>query len=391
MNKKQPHIGLYLAAKPEAGGIYQYALSIIDALKTTPNIRVTCFVEDPNWQRHIPDYFHLHVNSSSKLKKGVGRIVRKVSFSLRNKQAGFFDRSVTSINKSDCDLVIFPSQDSLTYQINKPALTAVHDLMHRYESHFDEYQHGIYNERELHYQAICENARGILVDSELGKQHVIESYNVPATKVHVLKFVPPFYLKSSPAVDIKSKYNLPDEFIFYPAQFWEHKNHKNLVRAVKILKDQGIKIHTVFIGSAKNNYDCVIQLIDDLKLKDEISVLGYIPLNEIVSFYKQATAMIFVSLAGPTNIPPVEAMMLGCPAIVSDAYAMPEQVGEGALLVDAKSPEDIAKKIKLLHQDDRLRETLIEKGFEQIKKWDQDAFNQRLAEIIQLNLEKKQS
>jgi glycosyltransferase involved in cell wall biosynthesis len=254
--------------------------------------------------------------------------------------------------------------------------------MHRYEPHFSEYQGNVFKERERHYSLICKKSAGILVDSLLGKKHVEESYGMESNSIHLLPFVPPLYLKNSQEVDIKSKYNLPDNFVFYPAQFWEHKNHSALVKTIKTLKEKQVDVHMVFIGSQKNNYEKVVNEIAEANLQNDISILGYIPQNEMYSFYKQAKAMVFASLAGPTNIPPIEAMLLGCPALVSDAYAMPEQVGNGALLIDASNPDDIADKLSWLLEEEGRRAELIDSGYRQIRKWDQDAFNQRLSEII---------
>jgi glycosyltransferase involved in cell wall biosynthesis len=383
LKNNKPHIGLYLAAKPEAGGIYQYALGLIEGLMALKGrIEISCFVEDEEWGALIPEYMEVQLSVPNKYRKACGRIIRKISFKNSNKYAAFFNRSVRKINKSSCDLLIYPSQDSLTYQTDVPALTAVHDLMHRYERHFSEYQGNVFKDRERHYSLICEKAAGILVDSKLGKQHVEESYGMSSNDIHLLPFVPPVYLKESEEVDIRMKYSLPTDFVFYPAQFWEHKNHAALVEACKIMKTENNGIHLVFIGSPKNNYEKVVAQIEAENLKEDISILGFIPQDEMYSFYKQARAMVFPSLAGPTNIPPMESMILGCPALVSDAYAMPEQVGNGAMLIDATNPTEIAEKLTWLLEDEKRSRDLIKKGHAQINKWDQNAFNKRLEEIL---------
>jgi glycosyltransferase involved in cell wall biosynthesis len=89
-----------------------------------------------------------------------------------------------------------------------------------------------------------------------------------------------------------------------------------------------------------------------------------------------------VSLIGPTNIPPLEAMTAGCPAIVSDIYAMPDQVGDAGLMVDPLNPADIAHKISLIWNDEALRQSMIEKGFRQIQQWGSVQFNSRFKDIV---------
>jgi glycosyltransferase involved in cell wall biosynthesis len=99
-------------------------------------------------------------------------------------------------------------------------------------------------------------------------------------------------------------------------------------------------------------------------------------------------ALTFVSLLGPTNIPPIEAMFLGCPVIVSNKYAMPEQVGNAGLLVNPLDPQDIANKIDMIYKDENKRRQLIAKGIIISNMWKQEDFNKMLHGIIVTLLKK---
>ena len=103
----------------------------------------------------------------------------------------------------------------------------------------------------------------------------------------------------------------------------------------------------------------------------------------MASLYRNAVMTTFVSFLGPTNIPVIESLTLSCPLICSNVYGMPDQVGEAALLIDPKSPVDIASKIQLLLDDEPLRLTLTRKGLEIIKNYGQQEFNLILKKIIQ--------
>jgi glycosyltransferase involved in cell wall biosynthesis len=94
---------------------------------------------------------------------------------------------------------------------------------------------------------------------------------------------------------------------------------------------------------------------------------------------------------GPTNIPPLEAMALGCPVAASKIYGMPEQLGDAALFFDPRSIEGIAQAMKVLWQDDNLCAELSQKGTARSLRWNQSHFNQRLHEIIQKVLQEKQN
>ena len=96
--------------------------------------------------------------------------------------------------------------------------------------------------------------------------------------------------------------------------------------------------------------------------------------------------MIMPSFFGPTNIPPLEAMALGCPVAVSNNYAMGEQVGDAGLLFSPYSPEEIAQCIFRLWTDESLRQRLIENGHKQINKWTKKDFENRLMDIVYTEL-----
>jgi glycosyltransferase involved in cell wall biosynthesis len=376
------YIGIYLASEPYGGGTYQYNLSILHALESLDDSQyvITAFYHDIEWEKIIPIKFEKIQANRPIVLRILGRVYKMIDRSAEGwrRFAYIFNPIINKINNSKCDVVIYPSQDAVSYQTKKKSLSTIHDLMHRYESHFEEYQNGEYDRREKHYSMMCKCADGVLVDSEIGRQHVVESYNTDSFKVFVLPFVPPLYLLNAKEVDVKTKYNLPDDYIFYPAQFWEHKNHINLLKAIKILKEKNIEVNLVLVGSKKNNYEEVMKKIDELGLRDNVFVLGYVSNDDMASLYKNALATTFTSLIGPTNIPPMEALTLGCPLICSNAYGMPEQVGDAALLVDPKSPKDIAEKIKKFYFDGVLAKNHIQMGYNKIEEYGQKEFNDRL-------------
>jgi glycosyltransferase involved in cell wall biosynthesis len=256
--------------------------------------------------------------------------------------------------------------------------------MHRYEKHFPEAGSSTqYRSREKHYQRMCIHSKAVLVDSEIGKQQSVESYHPNPDKIYVLPFVPPGYIHQiDESVNIFSIYNIPDKYIFYPAQFWEHKNHKALIRAMALNKEKGIDLNLVFVGEKKNAFNSINDLITELCLNKSITILDYIPDNHIPLFYRYARAMIMPTFFGPTNIPPLEAFATGCPAAVSNIYAMPEQVGEAALLFDPNSDEEIAETLFRLWTDDKLLKELINKGDKKTEEWNQVKFNERFKSII---------
>ena len=191
------------------------------------------------------------------------------------------------------------------------------------------------------------------------------------------------------AEDILAKYNLPERFLFYPAHFWYHKNHERLINALKHIKQNfRVTIPLVIVGSPKESFKKVINLIRKLNMEKQIINLGYVLDTEIVSLYKKAVALVFPSLFGPTNIPPLEAMLLGTPIACSNLFSMPEQIGDAGLLFDPFNMEDIAEKIYRVWIDQNLREELIKRGYERVKNVTLENYARKWEKIIDEALEK---
>ena len=78
------------------------------------------------------------------------------------------------------------------------------------------------------------------------------------------------------------------------------------------------------------------------RLPTGVEALGGVSADELVSLYRRAAALVFPSLYEGFGLPPVEAMACGCPVAASSAGALPEVVGDAAVLFDPRDPEAIA-------------------------------------------------
>ncbi len=215
----------------------------------------------------------------------------------------------------------------------------------------------------------------------LGKKQFEESYikNLGRkTMIVSLPFVAPDHV----LCDKEEYVDVPENYVFYPAQFWQHKNHINLLKAIEILKNSIDDIHLVLVGSEKNYHSVVKRYIQENQLQGYITILGFVSNEKITYLYKHALGMVMPSYFGPTNIPPLEAMALGCPVAVSNKYAMPEQVGNAGLLFNPDSAEEIAECIRMLWTDEKLRNKMKELGYKQIQRWTKKEFGKRLYHVI---------
>jgi glycosyltransferase involved in cell wall biosynthesis len=240
--------------------------------------------------------------------------------------------------------------------------------------------------RENVFIALLPRASMIITGTQAGKDEIVHYYRVTPANVMVISLPVPAAPLMAPQranVGIEQRYGLSGDFLLYPAQFWPHKNHVNLVRALRLLRDQsGLDLSLVLTGSDKGNLGHVMEEIEAARLSDRVFVLGFVPRDHLTAFYQAATALVFPSYFGPDNIPPLEAFALGCPVIAANVAGAVEQIGEGALLFDPSNPSDIAAKIETLCRMPGLRDKLIGKGKEIAKDRTPQAFILRLSAFL---------
>lgn len=254
-----------------------------------------------------------------------------------------------------------------------PYIATVWDLQHRLQPYFPEVSsNGVWQVRERD-KDILQRASYILTGTQAGKAEIERFYQIPNDRIKVVPLPTPNFPVEEGHLNktqILEKYKLPENYLFYPAQFWPHKNHINLLLALQHLRDScNLTLPIVFCGSEKGNYEYIRQKVIDFGLEKQVYSLGFVPRSDLVGLYLNAFALTFMSFFGPDNLPPLEAFSLGCPVIAAAVSGAEEQLGEAALLVNPAEPVSIAKTIKKLWDNDSLRQSLIQKGSVRAAHW----------------------
>ena len=381
-NKQKRKIVVLLDTEPTWGGEHQYALTLMECVKKADrSIEFQAVCGNRFWRQWCRENQVKIWNVSwSFLTERTQKLHIKYSFYSRA-YAMNMTQFGKRLNQERIDAVLCTTQGFFIPNIKPKVIVPVHDLMHRYEGSFPEVREG-YEERELIFSSKAKYAWCVLTDSEIGKLQFTESYAayIRKNRPHVISL--PYVAPKHIAECDEEFTDTPKKYVFYPAQFWRHKNHINLVKAIKILTAELEDIHLVLVGSEKNNKKIIQKYIVKENLTGYVTVKGFVSDGSLVYLYRHAVGMIMPSYFGPTNIPPLEAMALGCPVAVSNKYAMPEQVGDAGLLFDPDFPEEIAECIRKLWVDEDLRQKMIRKGYRRIEKWTQDSFNDRFQKII---------
>ncbi len=239
--------------------------------------------------------------------------------------------------------------------IGVPYILNIFDLQHRLQPWFPEVSDkGEWEHREAVWKESIQRAAMVTVGSEEAKEQLCHFYGVPPENVWVLPFPTPQKaidiaegkIDAPARQDVRTKYGIKNDFLFYRRNSGLTKNHVNLLHAIKLLKQRGRNISLVLTGSDHGNLAHVQKTTRELGLSDQVHFCGFVPYEDILTFYHEARALSYVSFFGPENLPPLEAMALECPVILSDIPGVRALHGDGPVLVDPCKPDAIADSVE---------------------------------------------
>jgi glycosyltransferase involved in cell wall biosynthesis len=396
------NIALFLnrGIKPDSGGTYSFEKDLLVSLsqfKYECNHTFYVFGWDASRPKEILDFPHIKYVQCFSFFRTAKFIYKQLPEFLKTKKikntgkeiAGFAldEREIFKILiKHKIDITWSLGLNSPTLKI--PNIVTVWDLQHRLQPYFPEL--GEWENHENFYLEVLGRSSYIITGTNAGKTEVQQFYQVPSERVKVIPFATPFFALKASWKDknkLFEKHKIPDfffdDYLFYPAQFWPHKNHVNLLLAIKYLRDKfNLCFPLMLAGSNKGNLTYIKKIVVDLDLSEQVHFVGFVSQADLVSFYHHAFALTFVSLFGPDNLPPLEAFALECPVIASNVPGAEEQLGNAALIVDTKNPVEIALAIKSLKEEPDLRQTLVDRGLERAAQWTGQDYIREVCSIL---------
>ncbi|MBI3913185.1 MAG: glycosyltransferase family 4 protein [Chloroflexi bacterium] len=172
---------------------------------------------------------------------------------------------------------------------------------------------------------------------------------------------------------VREKYHVGIDYIITVGTIHPRKNYTQLLDAFASLRPETWNLKLVIVGKRGWLYDEIFKQTQSLRLS--ISFLEYVPPEDLPSLLSGARAFVFPSLHEGFGLPILEAQACGVPVICSNTSSLPEAAGQGALLVDPRDEDAIADGIARVLSDRALREELIARGFENVKRfsWEESA------------------
>lgn len=290
--------------------------------------------------------------------------------------------------RENLDLIHFP-------HFNVPILTpcrfvvTIHDLI---LTHFPTLRATtlnplIYRLKNLAYRLVIFSAikrsEKIITVSEFTKNDLVGQFNVSADKIvvtyegvaNLAKGRDSLFVAKLDNEETLNQYHIANNFLLYVGNAYPHKNLETLLHVFAKLLQQKTDLRLVLIGKEDYFYNRVhdnarsLNLWQKENLNSPVIFPGYISDAQLEILYQEASAYIFPSLYEGFGLPPLEAMAKGCPVVSSNRTSLPEILGTAALYFDPEDEVDMTNAILKILNDDSLKNSLIAKGLEQVKKY----------------------
>ncbi|MGQ9500545.1 MAG: glycosyltransferase family 4 protein [Anaerolineae bacterium] len=269
------------------------------------------------------------------------------------------------------------------FRRNCKSVITVHDLA------FLLYPHFLTKEAARYYGQIDQAVRRtdhIIAVSESTRRDTIKLLGVPEQKITVIyEAANPIYRpvdKEAARCHVAEIYGIQESYILFVSTIEPRKNLPGLLQAFRLLRDHYKRAEKLVLAGGRGWLsEEVFATIEQLGLSNHVYALGRVPSEHLLYLYNAAQMLVHPSFYEGFGLPPLEAMHCGTPTIVSNVSALPEVVGDAAILIDPHDIDGLAAAMWRLLTDEQLRACLIEKGFKRAQMFSPERTAQQTLEV----------
>ncbi len=237
------------------------------------------------------------------------------------------------------------------------------------------------------YRYLCRKAKHFVAISEFTKRELVEILGLKPEQISVVpcaaaaQYVP--VENEQKRSEIRTRYDLPEQYLLFVGNQNPRKNLNRLLLAYdRAVETENLSHHLVIAGEQgwKFNREACLAPIQN---RDKVHFIGFVPDEDMPALYSAATLFLFPTLYEGFGIPVLEAQLCGTPVLTSHCTSLPEVGGDAAIYVDPYQVEDMAQGIGKALQNPAYLQGLIQKGFENAKRYSWVNSAQLLNEIIE--------
>ena len=363
-------LGVIVLAGPDNGGTYQYTLSMLQGLQHVRGFEITVY-GDPQDAKLTKLGYPIVEFAESRAQ----RLAALVAHRLKVRLPDPFRAE---------DVLLAPIYSLALLHTSKPFAYTLHDLQENYyPENFSLWQR-IW--RHQVHASLLRQSRRVICESQYVKSDIVRSFRVAEERIVVMRAPPQREFSTEPGPEklqeVRSRLQLPDRFLFYPAQFWVHKNHLRLIEAFREIVNEAPDLELVFTGKKRDEYPVVMEAVDRLALRGSVRHLGYVEENDLPAIYRLATVLVMPSLFESVSIPIYEAFQAGIPVVASGILAIPEQVGDAAALFDPTSVASIRDAVLKIIRDPVAASLLGKKGHDRMMQMTPERYGNQLQDLL---------
>jgi len=261
--------------------------------------------------------------------------------------------------------LVFEAANFYGWRFNIPTIAWIPDLQHRKLRQY--FGFFAFWKREFGFRMQVYAKRHIMLSSNDAAKDFQQFYKLPDERLHVINFSVPVRPIKFDVDALLAKYNLPRHFFYLPNQFWQHKNHECVIKAIGIAKRAGKDIVVAVSGNHEDardpNYFPKLQSqVYAESVEENFRVLGMIPYEDVQALMLSAAALINPSRFEGWSTTVEEAKSLGVEMLLSDIAVHREQAEQYGHFFSPDRPSELAEVMDKLPRNslEKRREALDE-------------------------------
>lgn len=344
--------------------------------------------------------------SGSHLKSIVSNLLTKINFDEYEVYLIHYERNNLDIYKHSRieEVIISRNPFIASYQLNKLKLDLIHHspltilspifskakrvaTIHGFAPNFLPKQYSLIKKMHEKYAVpfYAKKMNWIFTVSDTTKDYLINKFKLKSNISVTYNSVDDDYkvIEKEKVLDVLAKFSIKGDYLLHISKFSERKNPWTLLNAFIILRERfGYKNKKlVLVGDGWDNGD-IKSFVTEHKLDDYVIFTGFVTKLEKIALINGASIFVFPSLYEGFGMPNLEAMACGCPVITSNAFAIPEIVGDAALVLkDKDNAEQLASLAVKLFNNKCLRDKLVSKGYENIGRFSWEKSVQKILNV----------
>ncbi len=224
-------------------------------------------------------------------------------------------------------------------------------------------------------------AAAIVCVSEAGKKDLLELVDLPPERLHVIPWgIDEAFRPPSDRQLVRRRLGFNGNVVLMAGHTQGYMNVERMLRVVAtVIARQGIDLTLVKIGLPFTPDQ--MRLVSELELGDRIKLVGRVADVDLPAYYQAADALLYAPLLAGFGLPPLEAMACGTPVVVSNRGAIPEVVGDAALMADAEDEAGLSQALGEVLGNPVRRRRLIDAGFVRAGQFEWSTAARRMLEL----------